>query len=444
MSAYFDSFAEWAHRSPKAPALSHSLDPQGGATYGQLLELARGYAVTISRFAPVGAIVPIYANKSVASIALMLGCLSAGRPFAWVNKRLRGPQLTEIATDASIEVMVCDAMGLVGLGSSIASSPILSATHWQVLIRDDAPPSESRALKRTIHGLPEGVRVSHLEPTVDQTRPSLDGTAADAVGCCLFTSGSTGRQKGVAVAEADLHARAKTEARWYGLENRDRLLSVLPLGFDVGLNQTLSGFLAGACVVVQDSWLPKDLLRTVTERTVTGISGVPSVWRDLLDSGLCLDPGGAHRALRYITVSGGSLSQSEQQRLVEASHGLDIFKTYGQTETFRSASLQPHELTEKPTSVGRAYPGTCVLVLDEAGKPCAPCEVGEIVHLGDGTMVGYVGGRHSEKIRALPSTLGGGRAVFTGDHGSFYEDGHLFLGSILDSQRDLSRFRRAM
>src|SRR5262249_44882184 len=163
-----------------------------------------------------------------------------------------------------------------------------------------------------------------------------------------------------------------------------------PFSFDVGLNQLSSALVSGACLVIEESWLPADLVKAIARDGVTGISGVPAIWRDLLASELPLDRADLHRSLRYVTISGGSLSVDEQQQLRQRLEGVSIFKTYGQTETFRSASLLPEELDARPASVGRAYLGTRVLILSEDGRPCAPNEVGEVVHSGLGTMVGYL------------------------------------------------------
>ena len=121
------------------------------------------------------------------------------------------------------------------------------------------------------------------------------------VGCCLFTSGSTGKPKGVLIGERDLTARAWAEAQWYQLNEQDVLLNILPFSFDVGLNQVLSAMCVGCSLVLLNSWLPADILDAVSERQVTGISAVPSIWSDFLKANLRFDTRGAARvaALHY-------------------------------------------------------------------------------------------------------------------------------------------------
>ena len=262
------------------------------------------------------------------------------------------------------------------------------------------------------------------------------------VGCCLFTSGSTGKPKGVLIGERDLTARAWAEAQWYQLSKQDVLLNILPFSFDVGLNQVLSALCAGCSLVLLNSWLPADILDTVSERQVTGISAVPSIWSDFLKANLRFDTCGEHASLRYITISGGDLSREKLDRLPAVVDGVGIIKTYGQTETFRSTALSPLEFSRKRQSVGRAFVNVRVYVVREDGTLAEPHEVGEIVHTGMGVMQGYLDGDDPQnKVRPNPffgpddDAL---RAVFTGDQGYLDEDGYLYLVGRRDEMLKVS------
>jgi acyl-CoA synthetase (AMP-forming)/AMP-acid ligase II len=429
----FEALVAAARHDPGAPAIVQRSCEPSHTTYAALHELALGYVYALARRAPEPSFVPILAGKSADSIALSLACLATGRPYAWLNKRLRAPQIADIADVARAKLVIADAPALLAIAPAMRDVPALRAIEW-VGIADGTRAGAQAALANAVRLLSEDVKVSLLAPIAGDTAAPAGAIAPDAFACCLFTSGSTGKQKGVMVGDRDLAERARSEVDWFGLSPRDRLLSILPFSFDVGLNQLMSALAAGACLVIEESWLPADLLKAVARDGVTGISGVPAVWRDLLASNLPFDPGGLHRSLRYVTVSGGSLSVEEQERLHERLAGVAIFKTYGQTETFRSASLRPEELAQRPASVGRPYVGTRVLVLREDGQPCLPNEVGEVVHVGSGTMLGYLGdAANAQKIRPLPAELGGDRAVFTGDYGYLDPDGYLYLKGRMDA-----------
>jgi acyl-CoA synthetase (AMP-forming)/AMP-acid ligase II len=447
VSRSFEAFLAAERRDGSAPAIVHHASDPRTTTYRALHELSSGYAAALADLVPDRSLLPILAGKSADSIALMLACLATGRPFAWLNKRLRAPQIADIAQTAAAQELIADASALLALGPAIREHPVLRAIRW-IGIADGTRAGSAKALASAVQLLSDDIEVPVLAPASASGGAPIGANAPDAFACCLFTSGSTGRQKGVMIADGDLAARARSEVDWFGLTPRDRLLSILPFSFDVGLNQLLSALAAGACLVIEESWLPADVLKAIARDRVTGVSAVPSIWRDLLASPLPFDRAGDHESLRYVAVSGGSLSVGEQERLQQRLPGVAIFKTYGQTETFRSASLRPEELAQRPASVGRAYGGARVLVLREDGRRCAPDEVGEVVHVGLGTMLGYLdsasfaqraegerrpSGVHAGKIRALPPELGGDRAVFTGDYGCLDADGYLFLKGRMDA-----------
>ena len=259
------------------------------------------------------------------------------------------------------------------------------------------------------------------------------GNNADNASWCLFTSGSTGSPKGVLISGQDLLQRAMTEIEDYELSDQDNLLSLLPFSFDVGLNQLLSCFLAGAHLVILNSWFPKDILTAVRLKNIKGISGVPSIWAEMLAYPKGPDFEQSIQILRYITVSGGDLTKIQLGQLRQYFENVKIFKTYGQTETFRSSMLKPFDFEKKMTSVGRSIKGTKVFVLNERGEIVPPNTEGEIVHYGAGTMLGYLNDSEgtSRKLRMIKEpgseAVNERKWVFTGDRGKMDEEGYLYV-----------------
>ncbi|MCJ7783728.1 MAG: AMP-binding protein, partial [Desulfobacterales bacterium] len=139
------------------------------------------------------------------------------------------------------------------------------------------------------------------------------------------------------------------------------------------------------------------------------------------------------RTLKYITVSGGDLAKNQLVRLRQYFENVKIFKTYGQTETFRSSMLKPFDFEGKMTSVGRPVKGTEVFILNDQGEVNPPNIEGEIVHYGVGTMLGYINdlggtnGKLREIVESVRGTVKEGKLVFTGDKGKMDGEGYLYV-----------------
>jgi acyl-coenzyme A synthetase/AMP-(fatty) acid ligase len=193
--------------------------------------------------------------------------------------------------------------------------------------------------------------------------------------------------------------------------------------------------------------MPADIVSIIKEHRVSGISAVPAIWAAFLSLPNCEEALQAVSTVRYITISGGDLAPNQLERLGALLRSTRIFKTYGQTETFRSTILLPSEYRSKMLSVGRPVKGTRVVIAKAKGKLAKPNEVGEILHCGDGTMAGYIGDarRTSRKLRFSPFQEKHNpyrqRIVFTGDIGRMDADGYLYVLGRRDKMIKSSGYR---
>jgi acyl-CoA synthetase (AMP-forming)/AMP-acid ligase II len=434
LSGLFETVQEHAARHPRSPALIRRTSRGVEVTcYADLAEEASRFAATLEASTPRDAIIPLYLSKSPTCVAAMVGALGAGRVFAYLNKRLRVPQLEAVVSQAGAKTVLIDGPGVMVLGNGSDAAPSLRETEWWIVRDHNYLPPHGRTAETLRE---KGWSLRDLAHSIQDSAVTPALADAERVGCCLFTSGSTGTPKGVLISARDLIERAQAEVRLYRLDRTDVLLSVLPFSFDVGLNQLLSALTVGCSLVLLDSWLPADILKAAAECRVTGISGVPSLWQDMMRASLHFDTAFEHSTLRFITVSGGDLLPHQLEQLPSLATGCGIFKTYGQTETFRSTALRPEEYASRNQSIGRPFEGARVYVVSE-GRRCAPGEVGEIVHTGLGTMIGYLDGEDpQDKLRPNPflgEHDGAPVAVFTGDLGFVDGEGYLFLKGRRDA-----------
>jgi acyl-CoA synthetase (AMP-forming)/AMP-acid ligase II len=436
METLFELFVRHAQHTPAKIAVSkrHTGGGFTETTYGELTCKAQRFAAFAAHLTPAPLMIPMLVGKSPDSIAFMLGAIAAGRPFCFLNTKYRGPQIAAVLHASQAPICIADAAGLLSLRGAWKEQPRIGKTKWMILggtaltgIYADAARELDAVADLTL--LSDDVR--------EESIPSRTGVQEDVLATCLFTSGSTGTPKGVLISEADLMRRVTTEIAWYGLTDTDVLLSILPFSFDVGLNQLMTALAVGGELVLLESWLPADILSTAAKRSVTGISGVPSIWQDMVNAGIQFDKDSRHASLRYITVSGGSLSTAYLRKLPALVGNTQIFKTYGQTEAFRATSLRPEDYHDKLDSVGKPFPGVRVYVVREDGTRCAVGEVGEVVHTGLGIMMGYLGDMNGQtKLRPNPfygEDNASPLAIFTGDEGYLDDDGYLFLKGRRDT-----------
>jgi len=266
----------------------------------------------------------------------------------------------------------------------------------------------------------------------------------NSVAAILYTSGSTGRPKGVVLSHRNLVLGAESVAQYLGIQASERLLAVLPLSFDYGLNQLTTAFHAGASVVLMNYLLSRDIVRTVSRECITTLAGVPSLWMQLA----ALDwPEEIGDHLHTLTNSGGHLPvpviKSLQQRLPTSR----LFLMYGLTEAFRSSYLPPKELATRPTSMGRAIPHAELAVVRPDGTACAPDEPGELVHAGPLVAQGYwnnptATGRHFRPPPAAMSRHNASEKVlWSGDTVTMDADGYLYFVGREDDMIKTSGYR---
>ncbi len=436
----FDFLKTHAEATPDKTAIISKENSKNftSTSYSELYAHAQKFAADISSSTKEQDIIPVFLRRSISMVACLLGAISAGRCAAPLNNKLKSPQICRIIRQSTAEVAYIDSISLLSLRTAESGLDVGNC-EWRWIDHESA----SKIHVKTAERISEDTRIVRWQysETVSTILGQI-GNLEQLTGICLFTSGSTGFPKGILITNSDLVNRAVAEVDWYGLDREDVLLNILPFSFDVGLNQLLSTLVAGCTMVILDSWMPADIINTVQEHGITGISGVPSVWQDFLNSRMTFHTDSGECPLRYITVSGGDLSREYLQCLPRLGNDLEIFKTYGQTEAFRATSLKPEHFYDKMESVGQAFTGVRILVLREDGTQADINETGEVVHIGLGTMHAYLDDEQpDEKKRSNPYPIHDkdySHAIFTGDHGSLDKDGFLCLKGRMDTMLKVS------
>lgn len=418
-----------AEHSPALTAGNQTL------SYGELERLvSRAAAGLLALGLERGERVAIYLDKRVETVVACFAAARAGGAFVPVNPILKPEQVAHILHDCGARVLVTGPERLALLRDSIghchdlrhvilipapAEPPAvdgLSVVRWDDLL--EAPPSP-------------GVRV------IDQDLLSI-----------LYTSGSTGLPKGVALSHRNMVAGAKSVATYLENHPGDTLLAALPLSFDAGFSQLTTAFHSGARVVLLNYLLPRDVLNALAKERVTGLTAVPPLYIQLAQQTW---PQSIGDHLRYFATTGGRMPLETLKTLRAQLPRAKPYLMYGLTEAFRATYLPPEQANLRPDSIGMAIPNAEVLVLREDGAECAPNEPGELVQRGALVALGYWNDpeKTSERFKPLPAQAPGRHTglpvpeivVFSGDTVRRDEEGYLYFVARRDEMIKTSGYR---
>jgi len=327
----------------------------------------------------------------------------------------------------------------------------------------------SDKLKEERSALPEQLKAAGLDDvklwTFDQVFEVLDEqtetdriallpsrVTAQSVASLIFTSGTTGRPKGVMLSHRNLTSMVSMLSSVFEMDTSDGVLSVLPLHhtfeFSTGFLTPLS---RGAQITYLAELNSENLAKAIKNGHVTGMVGVPALWEllhrriknRLNDSGKWvgetadlliklnawlrdttpLNLGqvlfypiheGMGGRIRYF-ISGGSALNEKVQRDFQGL-GFTILEGYGLTEASPVLTVTRPENRMLAGTVGKSLPGVEIRIAepDAAG-------VGEVIARGPNVMVGYYGNEDATRQTLVD------RWLYTGDLGRLDDDGNLYL-----------------
>lgn len=234
----------------------------------------------------------------------------------------------------------------------------------------------------------------------------------------IFTSGSTGAPKLVDVGHGGLLNLCRSLTRLLDIGPGQDVVQFASLSFDASITEIVVPLYAGATVVVPEhdrlSWLGA-LSRHLAEHGGDLIMVPPSVYARLSER--------AQRNVRKVQFAGEALGKAEFDTAVRHSR---VFNAYGPTEGTVCFSVA--ELTEFATTIGTPIDGFSALVRDLDTGRLTESGIGELVIVGDGVALGYVGGDPRERERF--GEVRGSRAYRTGDRVALDRSGLTYMGRV--------------
>ncbi|MFF0721618.1 amino acid adenylation domain-containing protein [Micromonospora sp. NPDC003816] len=266
--------------------------------------------------------------------------------------------------------------------------------------------------------------------------PDLSPTAAD-LAYVLYTSGSTGHPKGVAVRHGSLTNLLLGVRDLLESGPTHRWLHLTSPSFDISTVEVFLPLVTGGTVVVASAVSALDgagVLRLIRAAGVTHAQATPSGWRVLLEAGLGDRTGSADGDVPLVAVTGGEALPVTLARELR-SRTARLINGYGPTEATVYATMAEIPVDPDEVTIGRPLPNVRAYLLDEAGRPTPVGLPGELWLGGAGVAAGYRGRDDLTAERFGPDPFGatGDRLYRTGDRCRWLPDGRIeFLGRADD------------
>jgi acyl-CoA synthetase (AMP-forming)/AMP-acid ligase II len=397
--------ADAARRHADAEAV---VDGDRRVSFAELEDLSRrAAAVCVEHGVQPGDRVGIWAPNTLDWVVAALGVLSAGGALVPLNTRFKGEEAGWIL-DRSRAVM------------TFVSPPFLGNDYPAML--DGRP-----------NCVVLDAELWRAEPdpaTADEVDRRIAGVQPGDVGDVIFTSGTTGRPKGVVTTQAQTLRVFDTWAQIVGLREADRYLVVNPFfhtfGYKAGI---IACLLRGAAIVPQPVFDVPAVLDMIERERITVLPGPPTLYQSILDA--------ADRAsrdldsLRLIVTGAAVVPVALIERLRDELSVETILTAYGLTEATGTVTMcrQGDDPQTIATTSGRAIPDTEVRVVAADGRPAPTGEPGEVVVRGYNVMAGYF-----EDPEATAETIDADGWLHTGDIGVLDDHGNV---RITDRLKDM-------
>jgi amino acid adenylation domain-containing protein len=396
-------FEQRANRTPDASAVVCGTED---LSFAQLSQRSNRLANRLRalRVAP-GVLVALCLNRSVNLTVALLGILKAGGAYVPIDSQYPRERIAFMLHDSQAAVLI---------------------TEEQLL--DRLPP-----------GLPALVCLDRDEEVLapESGEPFVSDASPTDLAYVIYTSGSTGKPKGVEVTHRSVVNLLASMQREPGISERDSLLAVTTLSFDIAGLELFLPLVSGARLVIATSDTVFDgeaLSRLMHSFSITIMQATPATWRLLMDSGWNGTPG------LKILCGGEAMWRELANRLVAG--GAHVWNLYGPTETTIWSTIYRVKAGEGPVPIGKPIGNTQIYVLDEFAQPLPRGVAGELYIGGAGVARGYLRRPELTADKFVASPFHSGEWLYrTGDLARRLPDGNLEYVARLDNQVKLRGFR---
>lgn len=404
-------FERQVDRTPDLPAV---LCGDAQLSYRQLEAQANRYAhVLMEMGVRSGDVVGLCLTRSVELIEALLGILKTGATYLPLDPAYPAERLQYMIEDSGVKVLIA---------RSDLADVVKTAANNIFFVDQSAAALQAASTARLA---PQG--------------------SAENLLYVIYTSGSTGKPKGTAAyhrAEVNLQA---WYCRDFHLGERDRVLLISAIGFDLTQKNLFAPLVSGAALVIptRHEYDPADLIAQIARHRVSWINCAPNAFYPLVEEAEDLQQ---LQSLRYIFL-GGEPIDFDRLRFWLQHSAAKLVNSYGPTECTDIATI--HVVNDvdayqgNSIPIGRPIDNVRVYILDEQRRMVPEGVPGELCIGGDGVGPGYLRDARQTADKFFPDPFGapGEKLYRTGDLTRYLPDGEIeYLGRI-DTQVKIRGFR---
>jgi amino acid adenylation domain-containing protein len=364
------------------------------------------------------------------------------------NRGIGAGKAVAVCMEPSFDFMVA-MLGIFKAGGiHVPLDPTHPPERWKVFLEDVQPiVTLSRSTWRAAADgvLPAVVYVDELGAELGALASDNPGyeVAADDVTYVVYTSGTTGKPKGVLVTYGNLAHEVDVARRAYGYGAADVVPAIARFTFSITFFELLCPLAAGSELwllershVLDMPWMIAMLQR------VTCVHIAPSLWRKFF---AYIEehrvPYSSFARVRHVSSGGDMVPPDVLEGFKRVLSNAEVFVIYGCSEMvcMGLAYQAPRDRTIRSTRVGRPFPNVFIRLLDPAGQPVPPGVVGEVCFGGAGVAKGYLNAPETTALKFVD--FEGERIYRTGDLGRIDEDGDVELIGRADFQIQLRGIR---
>ena len=357
----------YAHFKKNAPSDLNSrllLTEDGrDISYGEAMEAsARMANCLIDLGALPGDRITVQVQKTPENLFLYFACLQAGLVYHPLNTAYTASELTYFIDNAEPTIIICDSNAVSTMES------VLPTTGIKALLTLNTDGSGS-------------LMDQQASASIEAKVAWREGPEMAAL---LYSSGTTGRPKGIMLSHNNLRSNAKTLVQAWGFSSSDCLLHMLPIYHVHGLFVAVSCvMMSGSTMVWHSNFSDQAAIQSLPDCTV--MMGVPTFYTRLLaNPEFNRQSCGTMR----LFISGSAPLLADTFREFEQRTGHTILERYGMTETGMNTS-NPLDGERRAGTVGPALPGVSTRVVDDSGHEVSCGETGNLQVKGNNVFTGY-------------------------------------------------------